>query len=912
MNIGIKIIFFSLFTLLFLQSAYAQILKSPITNISAQKIAENKITLVLEQTPLREAITEVARLSGVEFVFSDDLLDGNVTVSLELTDRSVPEVLDQILKELDIGYVVQSRNQIVLTRKSTIKRTFGTIQGKIVNRTTEDALWNANLEILGSSFGTATDRGGFFSLKIPVGRYDIRVSNIGFEQVTRQEVRVAADRTTYLTFRLQPTVVQLPAVSVSGTRSTVPEHMQIEPSVLTIRRSQLTSIPFLAEPDLFRALQTMPGVSSPNDISTELYIRGGDPDQNLVLLDGAVVYNPFHLFGLASAFNSDIIEQANVSLGGFSARYGDRLSSVIDIQTLTGSTTETRGFANFSFVSSKFTADGRFSSRVKWLVSGRRTYHDVVASAIGRNVPYFFYDLYGKLIFQSGKRDLFYVSSFFSRDTFSQKDSYRKPNIEDTQDIFFETPGEAADIPAGEGFTFNSKESFIWDNLNVTGHWLHEFSENSTLELQASQSRSPLDVLAQTLWTAASNASQATRQFVEERNTQEARLSNTFSDVSILDRSSRLDWTYSPHAGHRFSAGGGYRYLRLNYSWETLFNELDQEELVVFFDEAPNDFSYKRNLQQWFFYAEDSWNLSPQLQIRPGLRVEKRDYNDQWTLAPRFNLSYDLNPSLNLKAAYGQFYQGISTSLENAVLTFLPVIFPTEGASPIEKADHFIAGVSFKGRNWQFSTDLYYKKLSGLLRAVNGIPEFEHGSGKAYGLELGIRKLGDRLNLEMNYALSYTKRKFGGNEYFGRNDQRHSLTTMGKYHLGRNWEFNFRWVLASGRPFTAKTILTPETIFDPVTGQFIITDFVNSPTVDFSNTRNQVRYPVYHRLDLGLIKRIQKHGWAILPYVQLLNAYFRKNVLYFDWQGNNTIQRFERKTISMLPIIPTLGVSLEF
>ena len=182
-----------------------------------------------------------------------------------------------------------------------------------------------------------------------------------------------------------------------------------------------------------------------------------------------------------------------------------------------------------------------------------------MASAIGRNVPYFFYDLYGKLIFQSGKRDLFYVSSFFSRDTFSQKDSYRKPNIEDTQDIFFETPGEAADIPADEGFTFNSKESFIWDNPNVTGHWLHEFSENSTLELQASQSRSPLDVLAQTLWTAASNASQATRQFVEERNTQEARLSNTFSDVSILDRSSRLDWTYSPHAGHRFSAGGGYR-----------------------------------------------------------------------------------------------------------------------------------------------------------------------------------------------------------------------------------------------------------------------------------------------------------------------------------------------------------------
>lgn len=879
------------------------------STISSLPPIERKIAVHFSRLPLRAALSEISQKSQVQFVYSDELLKFEYRVSAKLADKTPPEILDEILNDLPIGYVAQSKSQIVLTEKSTIKEKYGTVQGQVLDAATGEALSGANVEVLGTTYGVASNFGGFFTLKLPVGEHTLRVSVIGYEAVTRQQVQVIAGKKIYLTLRLKPTVLQMQEVQVTSSRNNVPDHMAIEPSVLTVRRSQFTATPTVGEPDLFRTLQNLPGVSSPNDYSNELFIRGGNADQNLIMLDGAVVYNPYHLLGLAGAFNPDIVEQVNLSLGGFSARYGDRLSSVIDVRTKSTNGGGTGGFGNFSLMSSKLTVLGAAHPKLNWIVSGRRTYHDVAASLfVGKDVPYYFYDFYGKLIFSPGKNDVFYFSSFYSRDQFSYTEETRFPNIEDV----FEIPTDSPLIPKDEGYTSRKSEFFFWNNLILTAHWLHDFNANGQFELQFSQSRSPSDLAYEDSFIAASNASEGTRQHVDLEN-QEARENNNLQvDNGILDRSLKADWTLPVAQNHKLSFGGGYSFIRLKYFWEGLLNEIDQKELAVFFDAAPDSFDYRRPLQQFYFYAEDAWTVNHRWSIRPGVRFEKRRFNSNWAIEPRLNLSYQWNDALTLKAAYGLFHQGLGTSLEKGYLQFLPLPFPSENA-PLEKSHHFIAGLEWRGDKWEFTAEGYYKTLSGLLKSINGDPDFTHGTGRAYGLEFGLRRLGDRFNFEINYALSYAKRNFDGVKYYAAFDQRHNLSALGQYHLGKNWLFNFRWSLATGRPFNADDIFFIQRRFDPATGEwysYFIPRVEPPVEADFSQDKNRLRYPLYHRLDVSFTKRIQKHGWALLPYIQVVNAYYRRNVLAYDWEYGE--QLINRTTISMMPIIPTFGLALEF
>ncbi|RMF65075.1 MAG: hypothetical protein D6743_08415, partial [Calditrichaeota bacterium] len=289
---------------------------------------ERKLSVSFHHSPLREVLNLLSQEAGVQFVFSDRLLDSTRTVSRSFHNKRLQEILDDLFAKTDVRYIVQSGGQIVLAHAAAMKKRYGRIKGRVVNRQTGTGLPDANISVLASPYGTASDQGGYFQLTLPVGEHDIQVSVIGYEKLTRKRVGVKAGKITYLTLRLQPTVLEMPEVAVQSTRDLLPQHMQVEPSIKTLRRERLIAIPTVGEPDLFRAIQTLPGVSAPNDYSNQLYIRGGNADQNLILLDGVVVYNPYHMFGLAGAFNPDVVEQVNLSLGGFSARYGDRLSSV--------------------------------------------------------------------------------------------------------------------------------------------------------------------------------------------------------------------------------------------------------------------------------------------------------------------------------------------------------------------------------------------------------------------------------------------------------------------------------------------------------------------------------------------------------------------------------------------------------
>ena len=866
---------------------------------------ERKLTVSFHKTPLRKVLRILSQKAEVHFVFNDRLLDSTVTVSKSFKNKRLLEILDDIFAKTDVRYIVQSGGQIVFTHSAVMKRRYGGINGRVVNRQTGTGLSDANISVVASSFGTASNQGGYFKLTLPAGRHDIQVSVIGYEGMTRKSVTVKAGKSTYLTVRLQPTVIEMPEVLVQSSRELLPHHMQVEPSVVTLRRERLTAIPTVGEPDLFRAIQTLPGVSAPNDYSNELYIRGGNADQNLILLDGAVVYNPYHMLGLAGAFNPDIVGQVNLSLGGFSARYGDRLSSVIDVKTLSNSSQKLQGFGNFSLISSKLTLFNKVTPRLSWMVSARRTYHDFAAKLfVGQGVPYYFYDLYGKVIYRPNDHDSFFVSGFFSHDRFTNTDKKRGGEVNGPY-----VPQEQ--LPDDQGYFGENNTTLFWNNVIASAHWQHRFTPVSSLHIHISQSNNPSDFAIDEHFWPATKASQETQEFVDRQNQRSEQFTNLNVDVGIRDRSARGDLTLETAGGHTFNLGAGGSRIRLRYIWQNLYNELNQNFFVVFFDKAPGDFSFKRDLWQVFGYAEDTWRISDRLTVRTGLRLEKRNFRNTWSFSPRLNVKLRLSASTQLKLAYGRFRQGLATSLEDGELHFMPLLFPTENATPVEKADHFIAGFSVQQKRLSIKADVYYKRLSDLLEAKNSIPQFKRGSGKAYGLELTLVKPGDRLNLELNYALSYSKRRFDSVTYFNAVDQRHAFSLFGRYALGKNWQLNFRWVLVTGRPFTSEQVLFAYRRFDPLTGQWVDTDFVNSIDMNSAERKNRARFPVYHRLDLSFTKRIQKRGWAMLPYIQVLNVYFRRNVLFYDWEEIST-NSVKRKSFPMMPIVPTFGISFEF
>jgi len=866
------------------------------------------ISVEMQDVSLRDAITRVAEISGVQFVYLDELLDRGKPSTLKMAEKPVTKVLDEIFRGQSVTYVIQTDATIILTKKTfkSGKGTvygIGTVYGKVIDAASGKILPNANVEVASLGLGAATDSAGNFQIKVPVGTHEMKASVIGFEDEILKAVRVNLNARTQIIFELKQTVILMPMVRVESNRSVLPKHMAVEPTALTVRRSRLLAVPTVGEPDLFRALQTLPGVTAPNDYSNELFIRGGNSDQNLIMLDGAVVYSPYHLMGLAGAFNPDIIEQVNLSLGGFSARYGDRLSSVIDVRTRSLSGSGLSGFGNFSLLSSKLTAFGNVNQKVNWIFSARRSYHDVVANLISKTFPYYFYDFYGKVNVQLDSKNQFFMSGFFSRDrVFSEEEVFRSG-----LDGF--EPLRQSKTRLKDGFESNDTGRINWGNLILTAHWQHEFSKQNTFDLQVSQSSNVSDFGFENEFTPGRLASLETREYVRERNLAAIKFENFETDNNMSDHTVKLDWDLEI-ANHSLSFGGAFNLLEFDYRWEKLFNGLDQKELVLFFDQAPDVFSYNRTLKQYNFYLEDLWRIGDRLTVRPGVRLENRLFRKEWSIEPRFNVSYQASPMFDLKAAYGRYYQGIATSLEGGYYQSLPLLFAIDGALKPERADHYIVSMNLNVNRWQLSATTYYKKFDGLIRAISSTPDFEQGTGKAYGLEFSARKSGPRLNFEASYVLSYSQKKYQNFEYYNSFDQRHSFSALGTFDLGRNWSVASRWALATGRPFTPEATLFSHHEYDLISGEWTNVGEIENGFADYSEARSKVRYPVYHRLDVSFKKRIQKRGWVMLPYIQILNVYYRKNVFFYDWGENNGA--IQRKSITMMPILPTFGLEVEF
>ncbi|MGK7395826.1 MAG: TonB-dependent receptor [Candidatus Cyclobacteriaceae bacterium M3_2C_046] len=740
-----------------------------------------------------------------------------------------------------------------------------TINGYVKDADTGEALIGATIYLTGQKTGTTTNTYGYYSLRSNQDSVQLIYSFIGY---STRKFTFYLDQDTTLNIFLSPDSRQLSEIVIEQS-ALENQFQQIQMSLEQIDVKQARTIPVIfGEADLIKVLQLKPGVQSGNEGSSGLFVRGGDADQNLFLLDEAKVYNPDHLFGYFSIFNPDVVNSLEMYKGGFPAKFGGKLSSVVDVKLREGNQKKLAGRGGIGLIASRLTLEGPIiKDKASYLVSGRRTYFDLITRQINKyyesdqdfnKIPdYFFYDLNTKINYNLNKNNRIFLSGYFGRDVF--------------------------------GFAEDFNFDFFWGNTSGTARWNHIF--NPRLFMNASLI------------------------FSDYRYS----IRNTFDDFSlnlnsfIRDYNAKLDFDYT--ISNKHSLFFGMEYFHHNFLIGRLHGGSDDGEISF----KAGD---RLTAQEVDAYISDNISLSPRLNLESGLRFTGF-FQNKWYLnaEPRLAARYQLNPTTSLKGSYTSVYQYIHL-LSNSGAS-LPTDFwypSTENILPqnsrqVATGIHFLLGKS----SLLLSNEVYYKWMDNMIDFKDGAqiflnPDVEEelvfGRGWSYGNEIYLEKKKGKTTGWIGYTLSWTWRQFDqinrGNRFPGRQDRRHDLTLVLQHQLNDRFTFSMNWIFGSGSVTTL-----------PV-GRFMIQDIpsTGSSMVPEFIDRNTFRMANYHRLDLGLVVNLNpKWGTSNLT-VGLYNVYSRRNpyFIYFNENkdANDQTVGFSAKQVSLFPIIPSITYNFEF
>lgn len=781
------------------------------------------------------------------------------------------------------------------------------IQGIVLDSLSSQPLSNVNIQLLQNHKGTASDNSGEFILQNLKSMVDtLMVTHIGYE-IYKQQITLNIGATQYFKILLKRKVILMPEVEISARRNPLRDELQyMEPGTHRLTKEYFNTMPVAIVPDLYRTLQSLPGVTPSNDLSPQFHVRGGNADQNLVLLDGAPMAYPFHFFGVVSSFNMDTIDDIYFSPGGFSARYGDRLSSVVDIQTVTPGKNFIQRI-NFSLIDADMTLGGQWRNKISWLISGRTSHFDTIERLTGTDMPYSLYDLLGKLTFDINSKNRLLILSYLARDTQKMDEKNDQPLYSNSGIAYI-------------NYKETSKRRFSFDNQLYSLRWDSEISSRLFFQSQLTQSRYtshartryidefPTDLPDQFI-EARDNAIKETEERNQESGTD---VQNIFEEYQ-----SRVTLNYELHPDFILSAGGQFSFFKSNYYWQR-FADFDSDWGSFFFDYAPIDsFSFQKNFNLTNFFIENTWIIHSGIRLKSGLRFTRWNYVSKLSIEPRLNLDYNLNQKFQLKLAYGLYSQGIATALEGNLLSLLPLYFPLENQRGVEKAHHFIIGLNYGQLDKPFfSVVAYFKKFQGLLKSIETSPYFVNTPGTAWGIETELKTKVFRCPVQLNYCWSHSQRTYDGATYDTNFDIRHRFQASTAIKLSKNWLLTAYWDFHSGQPYSRRN--------SPMYYRFYYNgdrdgDFYRGYEVNLP--RGIIRYPYYHRLDLCVSKNIVVKKFTFSPYFSVRNAYYRKNILYYERVGieydyDEETQTFLPPKISRefasLPIIPTIGFRMTF
>lgn len=737
------------------------------------------------------------------------------------------------------------------------------ISGIVNDDTSKEAIISATVALYKDSVinkdnfvkGAYSNKFGFYSLpNIPNGTYYLAVSSVGYKlQITK--LTVANDDVRQN--------IQLESVSVMTQELTVTADRESSPtssiSSISISPSFVSKMPaFGGEVDIFRTLQLLPGIAAGSELSSGLYVRGGSPDQNLILLDGVTVYNPSHLAGFISSFNNDAIKDIRMIKGAFPAEYGGRLSSVLDLTMKEGRKDKVGGKAGISLISSKLTVEGPINENSSFMISGRRFYFDLLLGLITNDAPtYYFYDFNAKANYKLSDNDVLYVSGYFARDVFGV-------NENDNDDI-----------------------SVNWGNSTANIRWMH--------------------IVNPELFT---NFSLVYTDYIFDSNIgEEDVIFNTGS--RIRDIVLKGDAQYLAYDDHIIKTGADITWH--NFNAKANFNESNINEADFLGEGNINTFDIA-------LYAQDEWKATDRLDVNYGLRGYYFQQGNYLDIEPRLSATYLTGEGVRLKGAFAVANQYIHLVVRNNISLPTDLWFPsTENILPSRSYQGVLgAEMNIIDDTYLISLEGYYKKMDNLLEYRDdaeftlGIPleeQFTRGEGRAYGIELFLNKKIGNFTGWVGYTLAWTKRQFddlnNGKEFYPRYDRRHDISVTLNYEFSDVWELGLAWVYGTGQAFTM-----------PTSTYYWREDYdYYNDKYQFSD-RNGVRLPAYHRMDLNFMYKFKAYNLPWVLSINIYNVYDRRNP--FAWYINNEYDpqtgdyKKQLKQITLFPIIPTLGLSFEF
>ena len=777
-----------------------------------------------------------------------------------------------------------------------------TISGYVMDAASKETLIGATVVDKNTGKGCATNSYGFYTLTLDQGEVNLQVSYVGYAQ---QNKTLNLKENLSLNFLLE-TNTTLGEVVVEASRATVSARSP-QMSVVELPVQQIKSVPTLfGEADVLKALQLLPGVQNGSEGSAGMYVRGGGPDENLLLLDGVPVYNVNHMLGFFSVFNPDALKNVTLYKGSFPAHFGGRLSSVVDIRMKEGDMQKYHGNASIGLISSKISVEGPIvKDKLSFIVSYRRTYGDLlikpamwIASLsnpdVGRlSTGYYFYDLNAKLNWKISDKDRLYLSFYTGDDAIYFGVKYKDYSFDGAQ------------------YTNKMNLNWKWGNKVAALRWNHVMSQQLFMDASVNYTQYR------------HNLGLGISESVEGGIIQSANYATEFNMAyksGINDLTAKVDFDYRPLPNHEIQFGGNYTYHMFRpevQSMKIAFGSAADIDTVM---GTSNVFAHETAL-----YAEDNMTFGDIFRVNAGVHystftVEGKTYQ---SVQPRLSMSLMLASNLSLKAGYANMTQYVhllsNSSLSLPTDLWVPV---TAKVEPMHANQWSVGAFMEFPQLFDVSIEGYYKTMDNLLEYKDGASFFGSsdtweekvclGRGWAYGVEFLVQRSFGKTTGWVGYTWAHSERLFdregqminNGNVFPAKYDRRHDLSLTVNHKFSDKFDLSGTWVFSSGNCGTLGT-----QIYEGLPNDW---GFPQLQAIE----RNNYRMGNYHRLDLGANYHIPIDPGQLTLNLSIYNVYNHNNpfIVYTNYKWDEATHQ-EKKVLmqaSIFPIIPSLSIAYKF
>ena len=889
--------------------------------------SQTRFSIKLQNATLEEFVKQMEQKTGYSFIYGEEVRL-NSRITLAVRDLTINEILRKAFEMQPIGFEISGKHILLHKRpmpQKTVSRRF-TISGYVTDGASSETLIGANVLDSRQRVGTATNPFGFYTLTLPEGDAELSFSYLGYET---QHSSFPLNQDTVLNIRLNTNNELAEVIILSDKKEAGIQATAMGAHEIPMAQIQHTPA-VLGEADILKTIQLMPGVQAGTEGFSGLYVRGGGPDQNLILLDGIPIYNADHLLGVFSIFTPEAVKKVTLFKSSFPARYGGRLSSIVDVRTNDGDMKRYHGALSIGTLTDKIHLEGPIiKDRTSFSLSGRGTHTAFLSNLFtsdGESYNYYFYDLNAKVNHKFSDRSRLFLGFYHGKDHyhFSLKEDY--------------TYGDEGSETYQKN-NYNDKTSLNWGNTIVSGRWNYVFNNK---------------LFSNTTIAFNSYRMQLRSKSIEHRIISKEQYGFQYhSDYrsGIRDWSFRTDFDYTPIPAHHIKFG--VEYLYHTFRPETTTSKMKEEEngeigQDTLYHGISNSYLHGHEVS---IYAEDNFDIGSRTSINAGVHFSL--FNTQgknyFSAQPRVSVRYRFDHDFSVKASFSQMAQYVHQ------LSSTPLAMPTDLWVPITKnirpmfSNQYSIGGYYTGiPGWEFSVEGYYKRMRNVLEYQNGVSFFgsstnwedkvEMGKGRSMGIEFMAQKTMGKTTGWLAYTLAKADRQFkegginNGERFPYKYDRRHNISLSLNHKFNERIDVGASWVFNSGG---TATIPEQQTVIIKPDGSITQANYISR--------RNNYRLPSSHRLNLGInFNKKTKHGMRIWN-ISIYNAYnamnptliytkqrnsdyymdkyyenqYHNNKFWYQSDDGNMYEAYDKtkiviKKLTLLPIIPSVTYTYKF